>query len=165
MKTSRTNDYQGLPVEPALLNAYVLDAERGDASAARQLLCMHIAELGQTLDNPLHLYLWEVLNSVVKLKDKRDCEIAEGKRAAGSEATFYRNLAKSLRLESPRGRPRKSETLDKATHVAEGMHGGKTLLDAASDVDDIGEHGGQDAYTRNKKAAKANAAMRRESKK
>ena len=49
--------------------------------------------------------------------------------------------------------------------MAEGMHEGKTLLDAASDVDDLGEHGGQDAYTRNKKAAKANAAMRRESKK
>ena len=142
MMTTRTNDYQGLPSDLTLLNEYIVDAERGDASAARQLLWLHIDDLAKRLDNPLNLYMWEVLKSVVRLKDERDKEIAKGTKASGSDAAFYRSLAKSLHLDSPPGRPRKGESIDKATLVAEGMHEGKTLLDAASDVDDLGEHGG-----------------------
>ena len=163
--SGRTNDYQGLPSDPRLLSAYIANAERGDASAARHLLNLHAAELGQKLDDPLNLYLWEVLSSIVKLKDERDEAIARGKKEADPEATFYRNLARSLHLDSPQGRPRKDETIDKATLVANGMHEGKTLIGAACDVEDQNQYGGKDAYTRNKTPAKANAAMKRESKK
>ena len=71
----KTNDHAEFSTDPIFLLGYITAAERGDPSAASHLLRLHLGVLQQNLDDPLNLYMWEVITSILEVRDKRDSEL------------------------------------------------------------------------------------------